>query len=217
MKPIFLSLLKLSTTVSILEIAHARTDLEGCISSTATNEQDEVSTVWYIPDTGEICELPDCGGGRTPRSDNPACPYYTGTATYEPSYLEGYESGAAATTTVKQTSITATATATAAKTKHQFGYDDYFTGGEIDHGSLTITSTPIPSVTPVSSSAASNVLEGSSKSRPSATKSPPLASSKPSPPDNFANATVTFSDSAAGSSQLNVGLGAVGMLAVLVL
>lgn len=37
---------------------------------------------WFDPETGQICDPHDCGGGRAPpRKDVPGCPFYTGTDT----------------------------------------------------------------------------------------------------------------------------------------
>jgi hypothetical protein len=67
-------------------VALARTDLVGCTSSVSGP-----LLIWYVPGTGELCDFPDCGGGRAPpKYDNPACIGYTGTSTYSPSYLSGY-------------------------------------------------------------------------------------------------------------------------------
>ncbi|KAL2755422.1 hypothetical protein ACRALDRAFT_1064454 [Sodiomyces alcalophilus JCM 7366] len=44
----------------------------------------------YNQDTGEVCDMLDCGGGRAPPKTNvPGCPWYTGTEEYVPttSYL----------------------------------------------------------------------------------------------------------------------------------
>ncbi|RMJ22519.1 Cell surface protein [Aspergillus sp. HF37] len=68
-------------------MAAARLTLEGCISATISIG-DEDSLVWFVPETGEVCELLDCGGGRAPpRHDVPGCPQYTGTATHTPTYI----------------------------------------------------------------------------------------------------------------------------------
>ncbi|KAL4778021.1 hypothetical protein BJX76DRAFT_344314 [Aspergillus varians] len=213
MKPTFLSLL--SATLSLLGTAHARTDLEGCISSATTNQWHEASMIWYIPGTGEICDFPDCGGGRAPpKSDNPACPAYTGTATYEPSYLEGYGPGAApTTTTVKQTSVEATATATATGTSSDDDDEDdsTVTTGATSHGSLTLTSTVM------SSAVSSSVLEEGGKNHSSVVISSTLPSSSPSPSSGSTNATETDGGNAAGALRFNAGLGAAGLLAALVL
>jgi len=64
----------------------AKTDLAGCTSTAAG-----ASLTWYVPGTGELCELLDCGGGRAPpKTTVPGCAAYSGTATYSPSYLAGW-------------------------------------------------------------------------------------------------------------------------------
>ncbi|OJJ05666.1 hypothetical protein ASPVEDRAFT_32029 [Aspergillus versicolor CBS 583.65] len=217
MKPTFFSLLP--ATLSLLGTAHARTDLEGCISSATTNQWHEASMIWYIEDTGEICDIPDCGGGRAPpKYNNPACPNYTGTATYEPSYLEGYGPGATATkTTARETGAESTATGTIDKNEDD---DETFKVASTDHGSVTITSTPVPT------GHSSGVHDGGSKGSSSANDSSSaiqgstLASSaqelSPSPSNTPAN--FTESDvNAAESLGFNAGLGAVGLLAAFVL
>ncbi|KAH6900531.1 hypothetical protein B0T10DRAFT_31330 [Thelonectria olida] len=73
--------------------ALARTDLEGCTSSdgvySPSGGTPYATRIWYVPDTGEICEFLDCGGGRAPpKTTVPGCPLYEGTATYSPSYLD---------------------------------------------------------------------------------------------------------------------------------
>lgn len=217
MKPTFFSLLP--ATLSLLGTAHARTDLGGCISSATTNQWHEASMIWYIEDTGEICDIPDCGGGRAPpKYDNPACPNYTGTATYEPSYLKGYGPGATATkTTARETGAESTATGTVDKSEDD---DEDFDIASTDHGSITITSTPVPP------SYSSGVRDGGSKdssstnNTSSAIQSSTLVSSTqellPSPsntPSNFTEAD----ENATSSLRFNVGLGAVGLLAAFVL
>ncbi|KAJ5679751.1 hypothetical protein N7462_007995 [Penicillium macrosclerotiorum] len=98
----------LPIVLGLVTLATARTDISGCISSQTTNQWHEASMIWYVPDTGEICDFVDCGGGRAPpKTDQPGCPLYTGTATLTSSYLPGYgPSGkmTAATTTVSETS-----------------------------------------------------------------------------------------------------------------
>ncbi|KAI4600883.1 hypothetical protein KJ359_013046 [Pestalotiopsis sp. 9143b] len=100
----------------------AKTDLAGCVSS-ATVAYGGASLIWYVPDTGEICEFLDCGGGRAPpKTTVPGCAAYSGTASYTPSYLAGYGSDSTPTSTaaaagstqesVMTTEMAATATAT---------------------------------------------------------------------------------------------------------
>jgi uncharacterized protein (DUF2342 family) len=80
--------------VSLLPLlALAKTDLSGCTSSVAGPK-----LVWYVPDTGELCDFLDCGGGRAPpKTTVPGCPGYEGTETYKPSFLPGFGEGAKAT------------------------------------------------------------------------------------------------------------------------
>lgn len=74
--------------------ALARTDLSGCTSSESvvvpTGGGTPYGTViWYVPDTGELCEILDCGGGRAPpKTTVPGCDSYEGTETYSPKYLD---------------------------------------------------------------------------------------------------------------------------------
>lgn len=86
-----MNLLRLSLGFSLLGAAVARTDLAGCVSSATVNQWHEASMIWYVPGTGEICDFPDCGGGRAPpKTDQPGCPLYSGTASLTASYLSGY-------------------------------------------------------------------------------------------------------------------------------
>lgn len=69
------------------QVVLARTDLTGC-SSTSVSSPAGASIAWYVPETGEVCDLLDCGGGRAPpKTTVPGCPLYSGTASYSPSYL----------------------------------------------------------------------------------------------------------------------------------
>ncbi|KAI9873965.1 MAG: hypothetical protein M1830_009075 [Pleopsidium flavum] len=82
----------ISLSLALATIAAARTDLAGCTSSISGP-----SVIYYVPGTGEICDIPDCGGGRAPpKTTNPACAAYQGTATYSPSFLPGFTGVAAA-------------------------------------------------------------------------------------------------------------------------
>ncbi|KAI1360658.1 hypothetical protein F5Y08DRAFT_43326 [Xylaria arbuscula] len=91
--------------------AIGKTDIGGCVS-TQTVAYGGASLIWYVPDTGEICEFLDCGGGRAPpKTTVPGCPSYEGTATYSPSYLPGF--GASATSTSSSASVSATESSSA--------------------------------------------------------------------------------------------------------
>ncbi|KAF4461692.1 siderophore biosynthesis enzyme [Fusarium albosuccineum] len=72
--------------------AVARTDLEGCTSYDSVIKPDNMAPymtrVWYVPDSGELCEFLDCGGGRAPpKTTVPGCPSYEGTETYSPKFI----------------------------------------------------------------------------------------------------------------------------------
>ncbi|GAQ04983.1 hypothetical protein ALT_2304 [Aspergillus lentulus] len=153
----FLPLLLATTLASTV---YARTDLEGCISSKTHNQWNEASMIWYVPGTGEICDIPDCGGGRAPpKRDNPACPgQYTGTATYEPSYLPGYGPGAAAST--KTLAATASASTTG----------DAMTTKSTEASSLVITAAPSMTAS-VTATMKTSIKAGNSSSVASTTSS----------------------------------------------
>ncbi|EWG41780.1 hypothetical protein FVEG_03804 [Fusarium verticillioides 7600] len=69
----------------------AKTDLAGCTSyDTVLSNANGMyaSRIWYVPDTGELCDFLDCGGGRAPpKTTVPGCPGYVGTATYSPLFI----------------------------------------------------------------------------------------------------------------------------------
>ncbi|KAK7931601.1 hypothetical protein PG985_002313 [Apiospora marii] len=93
----------------------AKTDIGGCVSSATKNQWGEASMIWYVPGTGEVCELLDCGGGRAPPKTNvPGCGNYKGTASYSPTYLPGFGTEAVAATSTAASSTAAAASTTAA-------------------------------------------------------------------------------------------------------
>ncbi|RGP75682.1 siderophore biosynthesis [Fusarium longipes] len=79
--------------------ALARTDLAGCTTyDTVVSNADGMyaTRIWYVPDSGEICDILDCGGGRAPpKTTVPGCPAYEGTETYSPSFIDPKTLGAA--------------------------------------------------------------------------------------------------------------------------
>ncbi|KAF2994751.1 hypothetical protein E8E14_003504 [Neopestalotiopsis sp. 37M] len=99
----------------------AKTDYAGCVSS-ETVAYGGASLIWYVPDTGEICQYLDCGGGRAPpKTTVPGCAAYAGTASYTPSYLPGFGSDATPSSTAAaagsaEESVTTTAAATSVAT-----------------------------------------------------------------------------------------------------
>lgn len=100
-------------------LAAARTDLSGCVSS-ETVAYGGASLIWYVPGTGEICAFLDCGGGTAPpKTTVPGCAAYSGTSTYSPSYLPGYQGGPAAVSSTTYEAATATSPSTAMITGSQ--------------------------------------------------------------------------------------------------
>lgn len=120
--------------------ALARTDLEGCVS-TEVIVQRYASYIWYVPDTGEICSFPDCGGGRAPpKTTQPGCGGYEGTETVTPSYWPGFRAS---------TGTTAAPTTVAATGVSQSTADTGETGeiGASNTGSAAPTESSSPSIT----------------------------------------------------------------------
>jgi hypothetical protein len=80
-------------------LAVARTDISGC-TTTIIGQM----AVYYVPDTGELCEFLNCGGGRAPpKTDVPGCAAYSGTATYSPQYLPNFVAKTTAAAAVSST------------------------------------------------------------------------------------------------------------------
>lgn len=161
-------------SASLVGLASARTDLAGCVSSQTVNQWNQASMIWYVPESGEICDFPDCGGGRAPPKYNqPGCAAYTGTETLTPSYLPGWgPNGKSAATTAPTASVTSAAETSVATTSAASSSTDETTSSKTKHGSTLITagptlskgasSTPVGSSTPVKSSSVSGGASASS-------------------------------------------------------
>ncbi|KAB8071736.1 hypothetical protein BDV29DRAFT_178764 [Aspergillus leporis] len=190
-------------TLSILltgltSLANARTVLNGCVSSETVNQWGHASMIWYVPDTREICDFPDCGGGRAPpKYTQPGCPLYTGTETLTPSYLPGWgpngkiapsTTAATATATGSQTSATATNASTS--------------GSNTDSGSTLITAAPTFSRSASSSSA------GSSSGAPASSSAASSASSS-----GASNTTSAIGVTPTGNAATGLGINVAGVLA----
>ncbi|KYK55107.1 hypothetical protein DCS_07069 [Drechmeria coniospora] len=70
-----------------------RTDLTGCTHYETVVKPSGMaayaSRVWYVPDTYELCEVLDCGGGRAPpKTTVPGCPQYKGSESYQPKFID---------------------------------------------------------------------------------------------------------------------------------
>lgn len=110
------SIKAITLSLALATLAAARTDLAGCTSS-----RTGASIMYYVPGTGEICDIPDCGGGRAPPiTTNPACANYKGTATYSPSFLPGF-TGAPAVSQGGDGQVQATSAAAAPAPVSQLG------------------------------------------------------------------------------------------------
>jgi hypothetical protein len=142
--------------LGLASLATARTDLAGCISSQTTNQWHEASMIWWVPDSGEICDFVDCGGGRAPpKTTVPGCPLYKGTETVTPSYMPGWGPNgklAATTTTVAQTTSSTKTTATGESSEKA---TTTATQAETGNSMVTAapTSSPVVSLTTTTSSA----------------------------------------------------------------
>ena len=67
----------------------AKIGFEGCTSTLTTWTYSHDIILYYLPDTGEVCDNPDCGGGRAPpKTDKPWCGNYKGTTTYSPMFIK---------------------------------------------------------------------------------------------------------------------------------
>ncbi|KAM0426718.1 hypothetical protein ACHAPT_008034 [Fusarium lateritium] len=100
--------------------ALAKTDMEGCTSYDSILYQGNspyVSKIFYLPDTGEVCEFLDCGGGRAPpKTTVPGCGSYEGTETYSPRFINPKTLGQVASETGASETEDVSATITEAPT-----------------------------------------------------------------------------------------------------
>ncbi|PGH16928.1 hypothetical protein AJ80_04996 [Polytolypa hystricis UAMH7299] len=115
------TILALAATSSLTE---AKSGTSGCTSTLTVDQWDRPMKLYYVADTGEICDIPDCGGGRAePNRHNPLCAYYTGTSTYSPSFIKLVTETPEPTTTAAdddETAAETTADETAAETSVAF-------------------------------------------------------------------------------------------------
>ncbi|KAM0670334.1 hypothetical protein ACQRIT_007631 [Beauveria bassiana] len=201
--------------LSLASSALARTDLAGCTYTDLVVKPTQMaayaSRLWYVPDTGEVCEFLDCGGGRAPpKSTVPGCPLYTGTETYAPSYInpktlgngaiEAGSSVAAATTPVLATpseSAAESATASATASASESASASATTASATTDASITIL-TGINTSTPSKSAASSSAQVTSAASTAGASSSSSGSSSSSS---SSGAATTTSPSSAAGAMQ----------------
>ena len=81
---------------TLFALVAAKQNFDGCVYTSLSSDR---PLVYYVPETGEICDNPDCGGGRAPpKTTVPGCAAYKGTASYSASFLPNYTPAAATTT-----------------------------------------------------------------------------------------------------------------------
>lgn len=152
---------------------------------------------WFDPDTGEICDPLDCGGGRAPpKTDVPGCPMYTGTETRgtTPSYLPCWTPSATATATTESTSSTSSSSSGNVVTE-------------------TSTSTVSDSSVVVVTSTSTETPGSSAVATPSTTPAATLSSSQGVTGSGSASASASNSASAQATTAFNAGGALTGSLA----
>lgn len=204
MKPVTLSFL-----LGLASLATARTDLEGCVSSEVIVEHYYASYLWYVPDSGEICSFLDCGGGRAPpKTTQPGCPQYSGTATLTPDYLEGWGPNG------KQAASTSTVASTASSTDIVLASATHTSEGSVasDSSSASSSSSSSPSGTqPADSMITANLASVASSLKVSTSSTSGTGNAT----STSAAATSSSSFNAAATPASNVG-GAVAVMAAMV-
>lgn len=149
------------------QVVLARTDLTGC-TSTSISSPAGASIAWYVPETGEVCDLLDCGGGRAPpKTTVPGCPLYSGTASYSPLYLAaGVGEMGVAFSSFSASFATASATASAATVEVEGEATVEMTSSTTTTSSyssgVTIYSSPSPSPPTTTTSAPTTTIPSSS-------------------------------------------------------
>ena len=199
--------------LTLTGLAAARTDLAGCTKSATVNQWGEASMIWYVPDTGEICDFPDCGGGRAPPKYNqPGCAAYTGTETLTPSYLPGWgpngkvapsTSAILASATDAESSATSTGAATSA-TK---------TGSTLITAAPTL-STGVSSSAAGSSSSSSAAAAGGGSSSRAVEQGGSSSSSASSGSSGSSNTTSSVGAKPTDNAASVLGLNGAGVLAL---
>ncbi|KAF7546619.1 hypothetical protein G7046_g9248 [Stylonectria norvegica] len=154
----------------------ARTDLEGCTSSDSVVSPSGgtayATRIYYVPGTGEICEILDCGGGRAPpKTTVPGCDGYVGTATYSPSFLDQAASTAAASDAVSSASESASASVTSAGTTDASVTTGDETSTGSGSGSVSTTVTESASATGSSTEASTETGTGTESASETVTES----------------------------------------------
>lgn len=184
----------LTTALPLLMLASSAVAVD-CSTHSFTTCADKI-VHWFDPDTGEICDPLDCGGGRAPpKTDVPGCPMYTGTETRatSKSYLPCWTSSATATPTSESSAEVTSSTS--------------------DSTTVTETSAPtVSSTTAVVTTHATTTSEGAAISSPSTTPAASLSSSKGAASSSGSSANASGSGSNSASAQTTTAFNAGGAL-----
>ncbi|KAJ5242638.1 Glycoside hydrolase 18 protein [Penicillium citrinum] len=185
----------LATALPLLMLASSAVAVD-CSTHSFTTCADKI-VHWFDPDTGEICDPLDCGGGRAPpKTDVPGCPMYTGTETRatSKSYLPCWTPSATATPTSESSAEVTSSTS--------------------DSTTVTETSAPtVSSTTAVVTTHATTTSEGAAISSPSTTPAASLFHGS-----NSASAQTTTAFNAGGAltgSFVAVAGAALGVIALI--
>ncbi|KAL7623555.1 hypothetical protein AAE478_007238 [Parahypoxylon ruwenzoriense] len=196
-----LKILAIPLTALLVGRVAAKTDLAGCVSS-KTVAFGGASLIWYVPDTGEICEFLDCGGGRAPpKTTVPGCGFYSGTATYSPSFLPGF--GVAASASSTENYIPASTPASVAASTTTAAAESIVTEVSSSTGSITAG----PTATTLETSTASNSGSSSATSSQGTESSSPSGSTG-SPGSASVSGSTSVSGSSSSSSSISISQGA---------
>ncbi|KAM3540381.1 hypothetical protein ARSEF1564_006704 [Beauveria bassiana] len=194
--------------LSLASSALARTDLAGCTYTDLVVKPTQMaayaSRLWYVPDTGEVCEFLDCGGGRAPpKSTVPGCPLYTGTETYAPSYINpktlgngAIEAGSSSSVAAATTPVLATPSESAAESA---------TASASGTTASATTDASITILTGINTSTPSKSAESSSAQVTSAASTAGASSSSSGSSSSSSGAATTTSPSSAAGAMQTVG------------
>nr|WHA27466.1 hypothetical protein [Sesquicillium sp.] len=175
--------------------ALAKTDIAGCTYFDdvvkPAHGSPYATRTWYVPDTGELCEILDCGGGRAPPKTNvPGCGNYKGTDTYKPRFIDpktlGQQSPAttarAETTTTSEEEVAPEETGSGAET----GSVESTLATLTTSGSAVETETEVPTMTAAPSHSESEAVSRGGQETSSASKGTETTTAKETVPTGAA-------------------------------
>jgi hypothetical protein len=203
-----------STALLVATAALARTDLMGCTYYDSVvnpgHGQAYATRVWYVPESGELCELLDCGGGRAPpKTTVPGCGSYEGTETYSPRFLDVKKLGGQAPQTTAAAAVTTESSEAPQTTEAPATSSAASAGGDgEDEGEGEEESSGQPSQTSASSatSAASETTSTTTKPAELPSGSSSRGGSNETPAAS-STSTVSVPDSAGAALTIGGGLG----------